>query len=237
MLLAVPVVAGVDWFLLGDSMTARSTQYFALSAAGIAVITLLSTNLIPAGYPRWIMAGAYGLATLNFGVGDFTPAIAVHRCKVPEVLELCRNDMPTTGPIVCVSLAQEIDGFSFYMPGQRLSSFESGQMDGAIAALNDRPSSLVFAHADILEELKARMAPSVRWAELGRHEHIVVGVTSHGETMKTAARENHRSEIDGPAVPERDPLFPVPPGSVNLSVGYDGAPYASLSEGWPVGAP
>jgi len=88
MLLAVPVVASVDWFLLGDLVTARSTQYFALSFAGIAVIALLSTNLIPAGYPRWIMAAAYGLATLNFGVGDFTPAIAVHRCKVPEVLEL-----------------------------------------------------------------------------------------------------------------------------------------------------
>ena len=236
MLLAVPVVAGIDWLLLGDGVFARSTQYVILSIAGISLIALLTSNLIPKGYPRWVLAAAYALATLNFGVGDFTPAIAVQRCKVPEVLRLCGKGFPSPNPIVCVSLAQEIDGFSFYMPGQSLRSFESGEMDGAIAALTDIPSSLVFAHVEILDELKAKFPPSMQWDEIGRHEHIVIGMTSPGTS--TAATPSSIGVVPhGPAAVAGRNVRSEVLGELNLSDTDGSVPPADLHEGWSVASP
>jgi hypothetical protein len=220
MLLAVPVVGAIDWMLLGPAIVDRTTHYILLTTTGLGVVLLLSTRLIPGGFPRWITAAAYAFAALNFGVGDFTPAIATHRCKVPEILELCGKDVPSRKPIVCVSLAQEVDSFAFYLRGQPLQSFESGQVDGAVAALTHEPSSLVFAHVGVLDQLRSRMPRSLRWSEIGRHEHIVVGRMSAPKDAGFATIADESSTViagqdmpPGPALFAELPFSGTPPGT------------------------
>ncbi|HTI52038.1 MAG TPA: glycosyltransferase [Planctomycetaceae bacterium] len=176
--LGSPVLATIDHLLLSASSASRTSGYLALVVLGLALIAAFSRRLILQPRVRWGAVAVYALVVLSFGVKDFTPAVAVQRCKVSPVLQFCSREVAQSTPIVCYSLNQEEDAFAFYFNRQRVRSFQWNQVDDAIAALQGSPQALLFADSRNLELLRPQIPHSLRLVELGRYEHIVVGMTA-----------------------------------------------------------
>jgi dolichol-phosphate mannosyltransferase len=176
--LGSPVLATIDHLLLSASTPARYSGYLGLVALGLALLAAQGRRLIAQPKLRWGAVAVYALVVLSFGVKDFTPAVAVQRCKVSPVLQFCSREIAQSTPIVCYSLNQEEDAFAFYFNRQKVSSFQWNQVDGAIAALQGSPQALLFADADNLKMLRVQIPQSLKLIELGRYEHIVVGMTA-----------------------------------------------------------
>lgn len=176
--LGAPVVATIDWFLLNESTATRSGHYAALTVTGLLLVMTLARNLIARGYTRWGVAAVYGLFVLSYGIKDFTPAIAEKRWKVSPIRQFCGKELDKSTPIVCYSLMQEEDAFTFYFHRQQVRAFQWDETADAIAALQQSPQVLLFADDQRLETLVPRLPPTLRLIELGRHENIVVSMTA-----------------------------------------------------------
>lgn len=176
--LGSPVLATIDHLLLTASTPTRYSGYLGLVALGLALLAVQGRRLLVGPKLRWGAVAVYALVVLSFGVKDFTPAVAVQRCKVSPVLQFCSREVAQSTPIVCYSLNQEEDAFAFYFNRQQVRSFQWNQVDGAIAALQGSPQALLFADAGNLEMLRAQIPQSLKLFELGRYEHIVVGMTA-----------------------------------------------------------
>ncbi|MFN0054295.1 MAG: glycosyltransferase [Planctomycetales bacterium] len=175
---AVPVVAIIDRLLLGESFETRLESYLGLGLTGVALVTAFHRGWIPRSQIRWGVMAAYTMIVSSFGLMDFTPAIAVMRCKVVPVLDLCREEVSRETPIICYSLGQEEDAFAFYCHSQRVEAFEWDQVEGVVDAIQRNPEALLFVDAANVERLADKLPSTIRLVELGRHEHIVVGVST-----------------------------------------------------------
>jgi hypothetical protein len=103
-------------------------------------------------------------------------------------------------PIVCYSLNQEEDAFAFYFNRQRVRSFQWNQVDDAIAALQGSPQALLFADSRNLELLRPQIPHSLRLVELGRYEHIVVGMTAaQNESLDRALGQTKLPRVAEPS--------------------------------------
>lgn len=215
--LGAPVVATIDLLLLPDSVGTRLGGYGMLVTLGALLTFALSRPLSRSVPVRWGVTALYGLLVLSFGVKDFTPAIALQRCKVSPILQFCSAEIAQSTPIVCYSLKQEEDAFAFYFNQHRVQAFNWDDIQRTVAALRNAPHALLFADANNVPLLMANLPRSIHLVELGRHEHIGVWVTATPEVAAAgpfnAAPAPRDTESDvaeaSPFGPPVDPLWNV----------------------------
>jgi hypothetical protein len=139
------------------------------------------------GLAPWAATGAFTVVCMGVAMLDFYPGIASMRSKVSPVVELCRAEIDRSAPIVCYSLAHEADSMAFHLGARKVQNFEWLQVNDAVSALNQAPESVVLTNASEVELLRSRLPPGLTLAELGRYEHIYVGVCT--ATARVASRE------------------------------------------------
>jgi dolichol-phosphate mannosyltransferase len=207
--LGSPVVATIDVMLLGEGAGTRFGGYLTLTIVGILMVVALSRGLPRVIPVRWGLAAVYGLFVLSYGVKDFTPAIAIQRCKVSPILQFCSTEIAQSTPIVCYSLKQEEDAFAFYFNRQRVQAFNWDDIHRTVAALKGAPQALLFANSETVPLLLAKLPPTIQLVELGRYEHIGVWVTAtRSEQPMGPFNATKISRIDEPVLfgPALDPL-------------------------------
>ncbi|MSR58117.1 MAG: glycosyltransferase [Planctomycetaceae bacterium] len=191
------ILAIVDYCLLGEQSRIRFVDYAILMTIGVLLFVALKRNHLLRTKTRWGAGAIYGMLVLSYGTMEFTSAIATNRCKVTPVEEFCRDEIQHAMPIVCISLAHEEDAFKFYFHGLEVRAYQWDQMDDAIAAMHDAPRTLVFVDVYEIERLQQRLSSDLRFVELGRHEHIVVGKT---EPFSSEPPEPLALPLEGPRV-------------------------------------
>ncbi len=188
MLFAAGVIGGIiDLAALDGLAAGRLTHWLALTAGGGGLIVASQAGRLRHGLVPWAATGAFTVVCMGVAMLDFYPGIASMRSKVNPVVELCRAEIDRSAPIVCYSLAHEADSMAFHLGARQVQNFEWLQIEDAVLALNQAPESVVLANANEVELLRSRLPPGLTLAELGRYEHIYVGVCT--ASARVASRE------------------------------------------------
>jgi hypothetical protein len=108
---------------------------------------------------------------------DFYPRIAHMRSYADPIQEICREELKSHSPIVCLGLSRESDSIAFYLTGTSLdvASYEDPEIARAIEKLASRDHSLLMVNELLLAETNQRLGSQRRFREIGRREHIIVG--------------------------------------------------------------
>jgi dolichol-phosphate mannosyltransferase len=175
-------LAAFDGFAAG-----RLMHWLALAGVGGALVVASRAGRLGRGLAPWTATGAFTVLCMGVAMLDFYPGIATMRSKVDPVVELCRAEIDREAPIVCYSLAHEADSMAFHLGPRKVQNFEWLQVNDAVTALNQAPESVVLANANEVELLRSRLPPGLKLAELGRYEHIYVGVCT--TSARLASRE------------------------------------------------
>jgi dolichol-phosphate mannosyltransferase len=188
-LLAAGLVCGVIDLTVLDGLSAgRLTHWLALTGiGGVLVAASHAGRFLNQGFAAWRATGVFTVLCMGMAMLDFYPGIATMRSKVSPVVELCRAELDRSAPIICYSLAHEADSMAFHLGARQVQSYEWLQVDDAVSALNQAPESVVLANANEVELLRSRLPPGLTLAELGRYEHIYVGVCT--ATARVASRQ------------------------------------------------
>jgi dolichol-phosphate mannosyltransferase len=176
-------VAGLDGLASG-----RLSHWLVLDGiAGALAAASLSGRFLARGLAPWRATGFLTVLCMGMAMLDFYPGIATMRSKVSPIVEICRAEIDRSAPIVCYSLAQEADSMAFHLGARQVQNFEWLQVMDAVSALNQAPESIVLANANEVELLRSRLPPDLTLAELGRYEHIYVGVCT--SSARVASRQ------------------------------------------------
>lgn len=180
LLMGALITAGVDLFAL-DGLAAGRATHWALLVAVATVVTACSQLRLWRGVgPTWAAALLLAVADMGMAVLDFYPGVATYRSTVHPVFELCHDEIDRSTPIVCYALAHEADSVAFRLGCRNVQNYESHEASEAVDALSRVPEMLVFAHADEVHDLYSRMPTGLTLSELGRHQHVFIGVcTAH----------------------------------------------------------
>ncbi|HEY2252357.1 MAG TPA: glycosyltransferase [Planctomycetaceae bacterium] len=170
------ITAGIDLFALDGFAAGRATHWAILVAAGALVAGGSQLRLWHGVGPSWGAALALAFANMGVGVLDFYPGVATWRSTIHPVVEMCHDEIGRATPVVCYGLAHEADSLAFRLGCRQVQNYQSHETKAAIAALTRVPEIVVLAHTSEVHDLYSRMPPGLTLAELGRHQHVFIGV-------------------------------------------------------------
>jgi dolichol-phosphate mannosyltransferase len=187
MLAAAIVCGGIDLFLLNGLFAGRTSHWLFLIGGGIVVALASVLGLLRHGLLSWATTGAMAIVSMGFAMQDFYPGIATMRSKVNPVVDLCRNEIDRSTPVVCFSLAHEADSLVFHLGTRNVRSYDTDQIQETLQALSQAPEIIVVANDNSVEYLRSHLPNELKLSELGHYEHIFVGVCA--PDSRVAARE------------------------------------------------
>ena len=177
LLLAGALITGaIDVLALNGIAAGRLTHWGVLVAVGILMTALAHTGHLRGIGTSWTAALLLVVADMGVAVLDFYPGVARFRSTVHPVVELCHDEIDRLTPVVCYGLAHEADSLAFRLGSRHMQNYESWEAEQAVTALTKVPEIVVLAHTSDIQGLYSRMPPGLTLAELGRYEHIFIGV-------------------------------------------------------------
>jgi 4-amino-4-deoxy-L-arabinose transferase-like glycosyltransferase len=178
LLAAAVVCSTVDLYFLNGLFAGRTSHWLFLIGGGIVVALASLLGLLRRGLLSWATTGMMAVVSMGFAMQDFYPGIATMRSKVSPVVDLCRNEIDRSTPVVCFSLAHEADSLVFHLGTRNVSSYDTDQIQETVRALNQAPEIIVVANENSVEFLRAHLPTELTLSELGHYQHIFVGVCS-----------------------------------------------------------
>lgn len=175
LLTAAVISGGIDLFALNGVAAGRLPHWFALGVFGMLLAAASLRGVLHRWGLSWAATGL--LTTVSMGVAmlDFYPGLATMRSKVNPIVDLCHAEIKRSTPVVCFSLAHEADSVAFHLGRQQVQSFDVGQIEATLAALNEAPEIVVLANVSGVEYLRSQLPEGMNLVELGQYEHIFVG--------------------------------------------------------------
>ena len=170
------ITGGIDLVALNGVAAGRLTHWAVLVACGMLLTAGSQLGLLRGVGTSWTAALLLTVAEMGMGVLDFYPGVATFRSTIHPVVELCHDEIDRSTPIVCYALAHEADSLAFRLGRRQVQNYESWEADEAVKALTKVPEIVVLAHTSEVHDLYSRMPPGLILAELGRYEHIFIGV-------------------------------------------------------------
>jgi hypothetical protein len=167
---------GVDLLVLDGAAAGRAPHWVALVAGGSLTALALQLGLFRREFAPWAATGALAVVSMSVAILDFYPGIATTRSKVTPVIGLCHAEIDRAAPIICYGLSHEADSLAFHLGRYPVQNYESVEVNEAAGALRQAPEMLVLANANEIQYLRERLPDGLTLAELGRHEHIFVGL-------------------------------------------------------------
>jgi len=187
MLSAAVACCVIDLYLLNGLFAGRASHWLFLIGGGIVVALASVLGMLRHRLLSWATTGAMAVVWMGFGMQDFYPGIATMRSKVSPVVDLCRNEIDRSTPVVCFSLAHEADSLVFHLGTHNVSSYDTDQIQETLQALNQAPECIVVANENSVDFLRSHLPSELKLSELGHYEHIFVGVCS--PDSRVASRE------------------------------------------------
>jgi dolichol-phosphate mannosyltransferase len=170
------ICGAVDFFVLNGRAAGRGPHWLILAGFGTLLAVAAPLGELRRGLVPWAVTAALAVMSMGVAMLDFYPGLATMRSKVSPVIELCRDEISRSTPVLCYSLAHEADSLAFHFGLQQVQNFEAVELDEIVSALNRTPESIVVAGASGIEALRARLPDSVQFVERGQYQHIVVSV-------------------------------------------------------------
>jgi len=176
MLAAALITGGIDLMALDGFAAGRATHWAILIAAGAVLAAGSQLRLWRGIGPSWAAALLLVVADMGMAVLDFYPGVATWRSTIHPVVEICHAEIDRSTPVVCYALAHEADSLAFRLGCRQVQNYESHEADAAVDALTRVPENIVLAHTSEVHDLYSRMPPGLTLLELGRHQHVFIGV-------------------------------------------------------------
>jgi len=176
LLAAALIGGGVDLVALDGALAGRTPHWLALIAGGLLAALASQFGLFRRELASWAATGALTVVSMSIAVLDLYPGIATTRSKVNPVIGLCHAEIDRADPIICYGLSHEADSLAFHLGRYPVQNYESVEVNEAARALRQAPEMLVLANASEIDYLRERLPEGLTLAELGRHEHIFVGL-------------------------------------------------------------
>jgi hypothetical protein len=170
------ITGGIDLVALDGVAAGRLTHWGILVAAGTLATAGSQWGLFRGVGPSWTVALLLAVADMGMGVVDFYPGVATYRSTIHPVVELCHDEIDRSTPVVCYALAHEADSLAFRLGCRQFQNYESWEANEAVNALTKVPEIVVLAHTSEIHDLYSRMPPGLTLSELGRHQHVFIGV-------------------------------------------------------------
>ena len=170
------IAGGFDLLALNGVVAGRMTHWGLLVAVGVVTTACSQWGLLRVQSTSWVAAMLLAVADLGMCVLDFYPGVATFRSTVPPVVELCHAEIDRAMPVVCYGLAHEADSLAFRLGSRYVQNYHSWEGAEAVNALTKLPEIVVLAHANDIQDLYSRMPAGLTLAEVGRYEHIFIGI-------------------------------------------------------------
>lgn len=172
------ITGGIDLLALDGVAAGRMMHWAILVAVSTLVTGLSHSRVLREVGLSWTATLALSVAAMGVAVLDFYPGVATYRSTIHPVVALCHDEINRSTPVVCYALAHEADSLAFRLGCRQVQNYESHEASEAVTALTRVPEILVLAHTSEVHDLYERMPPGLTLLEIGRHEHIFIGVCS-----------------------------------------------------------
>jgi dolichol-phosphate mannosyltransferase len=170
------ITGGIDLLALNGLAAGRVIHWAILVAAGTLLAAGSQLGLLRGMRASWTAALLLAVADMGMAVLDFYPGVATFRSTIHPVVALCHDEIDRSTPVVCYALAHEADSLAFRLGCRQVQNYESHEANEAVKALTRVPEIVVLAHTSEVHDLYSRMPPGLTLAELGRYEHVFIGV-------------------------------------------------------------
>jgi hypothetical protein len=170
------ITGGIDLAALDGIAAGRLTHWAILVAAGTLLTALSQMGVLRGLHSAWAAALVFAVVDMGMAVLDFYPGVATYRSTIHPVVAMFHDEIDRSTPIVCYGLAHEADSLAFRLGSRQMQNYESHQADEAVNALTKVPEIVVLAHTSEVHDLYSRMPPGLTLSELGRHQHVFIGV-------------------------------------------------------------
>jgi hypothetical protein len=170
------ITGGVDLAVLDGIAAGRGTHWGLLIASALLLTAGSQLGFVRGVGLSWTAALLLAVADMGMGVLEFYPGVAAYRSTIHPVVALCHDEIDRSTPVVCYALAHEADSLAFRIGCRQVQNYESHEANEAVNALTKVPEIIVLAHTSEVHDLFSRMPPGLTLSELGRHQHVFIGV-------------------------------------------------------------